>query len=305
MTGGESASPQPRVTVITACYDDGATVGETVASCLGQGCEVVLVDDGSTDPHTVEVLDALAGGPVRLVQQENRGLGPARMRALREVRTPYVLALDADDQLLPGALGAMADVLDRDPTLSLVWGDYEVFGDYARVQHTADALDPWQISYLNELPVAALIRRDALAAAGGWQGPTGYEDWNLWMGFAERGLRGVRLPLVTYRYRRHGARMSAGMIERNAHNEAELRRRHPALYTARWTNWRTSRAPLLNRLAFPVIDGFPGLPELARLHLLNLTSAVAHRRLDTLRWIAMRRVPRRRPQRAGRRQSRR
>jgi hypothetical protein len=99
--------------------------------------------------------------------------------------------------------------------------------------------------------------------------------------------------------------MSAGMIERNARNEAELRARHRALLAARRVNWRRSRAPLLNRLAFPVIERLPGVPELVRLHLLNLTSAVAHRRVDTLAWMVARRLPRAGRQRAGRRQSRR
>ena len=279
----------PRVTVITACYNDGATVGDTIASCLGEDCEVVLVDDGSTDPFTIAELERLAVGPVRLVRQENGGLSAARMRGLEEVRTPYVFPLDADDQLLPGSLARLADALDRDPGLAVVWGDYEIFGDYGRVRELAHRLDPWQITYLDEIPAASLVRRDALVAAGGWRSAV-YEDWNLWLSFAERGLRGERLPIVAYRYRRHGVRKWEEDFKENRRFEGELRAAHPALYAARGVHWRRSRAPLLNRLAFPLIDRLPGLSEPRRVGLLSLVSTVAHRRTATLRWLLRRRA---------------
>ena len=47
--------------VVIPCFDDGATIGEAVASVTAQEpCELVVVDDGSTDPHTLRVLDELA-----------------------------------------------------------------------------------------------------------------------------------------------------------------------------------------------------------------------------------------------------
>ncbi len=280
----------PRVTVIVPCYNDGATVGETVASCRDEECEVVVVDDGSTDPATVEVLDALAGGNVRLVRQANAGLGPARMRAVQEARTPYVMPLDADDVLLPGTVAAFADFLDAHPGIDVVWGDYEVFGDYAKLQHTTERIDPWFVTYSNEVAVAAMIRRGVVIGLGGWQGPRGYEDWNLWLACAERGVEGQRLPIVAFRYRRHGRRMSHDSLAVNAANEEALRLRHPALFAARRHNWRRSRAPWATRLLFPLIDAVPRLPEHVRLMLLALVSDVGHRRYDTLRWTLERRA---------------
>ena len=69
----------PRISVLVPCYDDGATVAETVASIVeDEVVEVVLIDDGSRDPHTIAVLDDLAAsGQVRLIRQANAGVAAA------------------------------------------------------------------------------------------------------------------------------------------------------------------------------------------------------------------------------------
>ena len=40
-----------------------------------------------------------------------------------------------------------------------------------------------------------MVRREALLDAGGWELKGGYEDWDLWMALAERGVRGVHVPV--------------------------------------------------------------------------------------------------------------
>jgi len=115
------------------------------------------------------------------------------MTGVEATSADYVFPLDADDRLLPGALSALADKLDANPGLALVWGDYQLFGTRHYLQRTADTLDRWQITYQNDLPASALVRRSALLAAGGWELRGGYEDWDLWMALAERGERGARV----------------------------------------------------------------------------------------------------------------
>ena len=50
----------------------------------------------------------------------------------------------------------------------------------------AETIDPWLITYMNDVPMKSLVRRWALMAVGGWT-LDGYEDWDVWMSFAERG----------------------------------------------------------------------------------------------------------------------
>ena len=274
-----SSADQHRVAVVIPCFDDGATLEEAVASVQGQDepCELVVVDDGSADPATLATLDRLAGRGVHVVHQDNQGLGPARMTGVRATSAPYILPLDADDVLEPGAVHRLADALDGDPGAAAAWGWYQRFGDESTVQPTAPALDPWQISYQNELPATALIRRGALLDAGGWQLRGGYEDWDLWMALAERGWRGIGLDIVVYRYRRAGTRMLHEAAARHGTIYAELLRRHPRLVAGRRRAWRTSSAPLALRLTLPLIERLPGSRQHKRLAS-GVVSHLAHRR---------------------------
>jgi glycosyltransferase involved in cell wall biosynthesis len=252
-------APQPRMAVIVPCFDDGATLEETIRSIRAQDepPELVVVDDGSTEPKTLALFERLKAEGVRVLHQDNQGLAGARMAGVAATEAPLVLALDADDRLAPGALGTLADALERDPELALVWGDYRTFGDAEYVQGTAAALDPWQLTFQNDLPVVVMLRRQALAEAGGWSLRGGYEDWDLWLSLAERGTRGRRLPLVAFEYRLHGTRMLREMATRHGEIFDELRARHAALFDARRALWRRSSAPLALRLGLPLIELLP------------------------------------------------
>jgi glycosyltransferase involved in cell wall biosynthesis len=269
----------PRVAVVIPCFDDGATVEEAVASAVAQDepVELVVIDDGSRDPATLEALARLETEGVLVMRQANAGVSAARMAGLAATSAPYVLPLDADDLLEPGVVAVLADQLDTDPQLAATWGWYQRFGDESTLQPTAPALDPWHISHQNELPATALLRRAALAETPGWRLRGDFEDWDLWMSLAEHGWRGVGIPRIVYRYRRAGTRGAHRAAARHGEIVAKLRELHPRLFAARRRNWRTSSAPLALRLALPVIERLPIGHDRRRL-LGGAASHLAHRR---------------------------
>jgi glycosyltransferase involved in cell wall biosynthesis len=261
-----------RVAVVVPCYRDGATLGQAIASLAGEEPhELVVVNDGSTDEPTLQVLAGLEAGGVKVVHQENGGLSAARMAGVRVTTAPYVFPLDADDLLVPGALAALADALDDSPDARFSWGDVEIFGDFEGRVAGARSFDPWQLTYVNEIPVASLIRRDALLDAGGWQ-LRGYEDWDLWMTFAERGWRGAYIGRAVIRHRQHGHRLVSSMLDSFAPVYAGLRERHRPLFEARRANWRRSTAPWRARLLFPVIGALPRVSPFDKHRLCRLVS---------------------------------
>ncbi|HEV7614845.1 MAG TPA: O-antigen ligase family protein [Solirubrobacterales bacterium] len=246
-----------RVAVVIPCFNDGATVGAAVESTYGQEpCEVVIVDDGSDDPATLRVLELLERAGTRVVRQENRGLSAARIRGVIETDAPYIQPLDADDMLAPGALRRLADVLDREPSLGMAWGDQRVFGEIELTQRRASTLDPWAITYSNRL-TEGLIRRKALFDAGGWELSVGFEDWDLYMGLAECGWEGRRVDAVTYLYRIASSRMLSSARLQHDDLYRQMRERHPRLFAERGRNWRRSSAPLQMRLLLPLIARLP------------------------------------------------
>src|SRR5436305_608157 len=125
-----SANMGPRISVVIPCYNDGATIAEAVRSAREQeACEIVVVDDGSSDAATLHALDALVAEGIRVVRQQNAGSSAARNAAVEASSAPYVFPIDADDRLLPSRLTQLADVLDESPQLALAWGKYRTFGE--------------------------------------------------------------------------------------------------------------------------------------------------------------------------------
>ena len=110
------------VSVIIPCYNSGATICKTVASIrqqTWQNCELIVVDDGSTDLNTVEALDSMVG--VQLIRQDNCGLPAARNVGLSAASGEFLLPMDADDWLEPNAIEAMVEALDRNPQAAFAY----------------------------------------------------------------------------------------------------------------------------------------------------------------------------------------
>jgi glycosyltransferase involved in cell wall biosynthesis len=294
---------EPRITLIIPCYNDGATLLAAVESARRQEpCEIVVVDDGSTDVPTRELLGSFKADDIRVIRHEaNRGLAEARDTGVQHSAGRFVFPLDADDELEPGSLTLLADALDSDRQLGLVWGPYRFFGEKSHVRAVAPFLDPWLITYASELPVSAMIRRDVLLQGGGWRDGAGgrqpwtqpYEDWNLWMSLAERGVRGRRVDVVVYRHRLHGTRMAATAISRYPELYAALHRRHDTLFLRRPETKRASPLPAPVKLALPVIFSMPYLSPYQRTLVasafLQATVCSARPTAAVSRWLERRR----------------
>lgn len=97
----------PFFSIVIPAYNRAKLVGRAIDSCLGQDLrdfEVVVVDDGSTD-GTPEAVRRYADPRVRLVTHKvNRGVCPARNTGVDASRGEWIVFLDSDDELLPGAL---------------------------------------------------------------------------------------------------------------------------------------------------------------------------------------------------------
>src|SRR6185503_10394131 len=99
----------PLVSIIIPCYNQGRYLGDAIESVLRQSyrrLEIIVVDDGSTDDSSQV---ARKYSDVKLRRQENRGFSRARNAGLEASRGDYLVFLDADDRLLPGAIQAGAN----------------------------------------------------------------------------------------------------------------------------------------------------------------------------------------------------
>jgi hypothetical protein len=235
------------LSIVIPCHDDGEFLLEAVASAersAPERAELLIVNDGSTAARTLEVLDVLRRAGYSVIDQENAGLAAARNRGIREARGRYVLPLDADNRLRPGFPAAAVAVLDAEPEVGVVYGDRQEFGCRSRRVEVPE-LDLDGLLRANFIDACSVLRREVWEQCGGYDGTMpsqGWEDWDLWIGAAERGWRFHRLPGVTFDYRVRPGSMASRLLTAEVGEPLRLhiidkhhdlyRRRLPRLLTA-------------------------------------------------------------------------
>src|SRR5688500_459906 len=95
----------PLFSVVVTCFNDGLYIGEALQSIENstyKNIEILIVDDYSTDSHTVETLTALEkSGYTVIRKQANKGVSDSRNTGISRVKGNYILSLDADDHIHP------------------------------------------------------------------------------------------------------------------------------------------------------------------------------------------------------------
>ena len=227
---------EPRVSVIVPCYNLGQFLGEALDSVFAQtwtDLEVVVVDDGSTDPATRSVLELLQRPNTRVVRSENRGLPAARNLGIRHSRGEYLCSLDADDLLAPTWIERAVGLLDADPGLAFVSHWLDTFGD-EKWEWKPGRCDLGMLLDTNTINGGAIVRRSVVEEVGGFDESMrdGCEDWEFWIRVSERGHRGAIVPEVLYHYRRRPDSMSREMhrADRYLAIYEGIVRKHPDSY---------------------------------------------------------------------------
>lgn len=125
---------QPLFSVIIPCYNYGHLVGRAISSVLaqdGDDYEIVVVNDGSTDDSESVVACHVAKHP-RLVHyeyQENRGPAAARNTGIRLSKGRYLILLDADDEMVDGALTHARHYLVAQGEVDVIIGSHITVND--------------------------------------------------------------------------------------------------------------------------------------------------------------------------------
>lgn len=212
----------PAVSVIIPCFNLGRYLDEAVDSVLSQtfqDFEIIIVDDGSTDPDTIGLLRNYRRPRTRVLITENRGLARARNLAIAHSAGEYLCALDADDKLHPTYLDKAVRLLEGNRGLTFVSCWVQMFGEEDQLWKQ-DRCDLPALLDIDTVMTAALVRTAAVREVGGYDpamGAQGDEDWDLWISLVERGHRGVVIPEVLFYYRRRPGSMSTHCTERETH----------------------------------------------------------------------------------------
>ncbi len=233
-SGGPGAPPS--VSVVVPCYNHGELLLEAVASaeqaCREEPLEVVIVDDGSDEPWTLEVLENLRRLGYRVLRQPNRGLAAARNAGAAAASGELLLPLDADDRLRPDFPAAARRVLEAEAEVGVVYCDHWEFG--LRTGHVrAPDFKLARLLRGNYVAACACLRRRVWEECGGWdEALSAWEDWELWIGAAGRGWRFHRFPGIGFDYRKRPDSMATACLraEVGMPLQEHIVRKHQAVY---------------------------------------------------------------------------
>jgi glycosyltransferase involved in cell wall biosynthesis len=215
-----------KVSVCLITYNHREYVAQAIESVLAQKTsfpfEIRIGEDRSTD-GTREIVEGFGRRfpeKIRLnLQETNRGLLPNFLSTFESCRGEYVALLDGDDfWTSPGKLQKQADFLDRHPDCTISFHQTEVLlpdRTLCETNYTQPGQPPFaSIDALFETnfiaTCSAMLRRSAVPKIPDWYRTSRWEDWPLYLLFADRGRIGY-LPEAMGIYRSHGRGLWSGL----------------------------------------------------------------------------------------------
>ena len=215
----------PRVSVWLPSYQHAPYLATAIDSVLAQtlpDVELVVVEDGSTD-GSLAIAQRYAEahpGRVRVVTHpghENRGVEASAALGVRHARGRYLLGMSSDDVLRPEALEVLAPILDRRPSVGMVYAYVRVIdeagggvldGRRMGIDVTAGGRPLEQLVQGNTIPgITALLRRECVEAVGDLDPALEYSDWEFFVRLAAHWeIAFVAQPLAGFRV--HGRNTS-------------------------------------------------------------------------------------------------
>ncbi|OAB62032.1 hypothetical protein AY599_06460, partial [Leptolyngbya valderiana BDU 20041] len=235
-------SQTPILSVVIPCYNDGEYLEDAIRSVETYPepiYEILIVNDGSTDSLTLAVLENLRQRGYRILTQPNRGLAVARNRGIEDARGRYILPLDADNRIRHEYIEKGIEILDRIPSVGVVYGDVLFFGTRNHI-HRVPPFDLERLLQGNYIDACAVFRKQVWQEVGGYDteipANLGYEDWEFWLSVAETDWRFYKVSEVLFEYRmRSDSMVNACNIPENREKLfSYICQKHQSLYESRW-----------------------------------------------------------------------
>lgn len=233
------------VSVVIPCYNDGKYLEESVMSAyesLYRPLEIIIVDDGSEDKLTRQVLRSMELAGKKVVYAEHGGPAKARNEGIKHARGEYILPLDADDKISPEYISEAVAVLEKEAEVGIVY----CLADYFGKMTGACELPNYNIGimlYQNIIFSAGMFRKSDWERAGGYDESflTHEEDWDFWLSLLGLGLKPYRIEKVYFHYRKRIGSLSRSDVEISYEEQAQhlhrVRQKHLELYRQHIQEW--------------------------------------------------------------------
>ncbi len=205
------ASQDVKISIVMPAYNVDSYIDEAIQSTLAQkgvSFELLIGDDGSTD-QTWKWIKAYQKDPrVRSWKfHKNRGASVTRNSLIAYSHGSYIAACDADDVMLPKHLKTLAQVLDREPEIGVVYGNLieELpSGKHRPLPRSPGHTKTWDLIDGSITNVGTLVRRKLIQKIGGYRCRLPFlEDCDLFLRLAEITQFKYLKNKPSYLYRRH------------------------------------------------------------------------------------------------------
>jgi glycosyltransferase involved in cell wall biosynthesis len=225
----------PKVSVIIPCYNLGKYIEEAVDSVLNQtykDFEIIIVNDGSTEKETVDLLNSLNKPKTKVLHTNNQGLAEARNNGIKLAVGEYILPLDADDRIAPTYLEKAVLILDENKNVGIVYSLAEFFDE----ENSAWDLPEYSLPRMlltNLIFCSAFFRKTDWDQVGGYKASMkyGWEDYEFWLSLIELKREVYRIPEHLFFYRsRHNSMANAMSREHLLYSHKEIVRNHSDLF---------------------------------------------------------------------------
>lgn len=206
--------------VIIPLYNKEREIAAAIDSALAQTlqpCEIIVVDDGSTD-NSAEIVRSYDTPLIRLVTQQNAGVSAARNKGAEEATGAYLAFLDGDDVWRSGYLAKISKLIETYPLCGAYSTAFDIDSNGLIFPNKnpgmegiiPDFFEEAMHSYICQ-PSATVVPRKIFASLGGF--PIGMkigEDLYLWIRLASE-HKVCFTPSSLVLYSRTASNRSAGI----------------------------------------------------------------------------------------------
>lgn len=197
---------QPQFSIVIPCYNDGAYILDAIHSVEHQtetSWEILVVDDGSTDRETQNILKELERREkLRLFHAPHKGPASARNIGIANSTGQFILPLDADDKLHETYLEKAATFFAKAPALSIFYTRARFFG-MIDATWSLPAFDIKNFAIENCVYASAVFPKSMWQKIGGYSENmrSGLEDYDFWLRAVYHGYIPQRLDEELFFYR--------------------------------------------------------------------------------------------------------
>jgi len=241
----------PVLSIIIPCYNHGIYLIDAVQSveCYPnkQDYEIIIVNDGSSDTDTIQILNTLSQKGYTVLHQPNLGLSAARNNGIRISKGIYLLILDADNKIRPSYIHKGIEVLDANHEVGIVYGDCQFFGEIEK-KMTQGKFSKKKILIENYIDACVIMRKKI------WEEANGYDtaipeisDWDLHLTALSNNWSFHYIPEILFDYRVRSDAMSRTHKKHDEHKNY-IAKKHGLLYRNAFLETITIKARIMSVL---------------------------------------------------------